>query len=52
MIAERALKTLEYYKIREEVAKYCTSSVGKSHIDKLVPSVDYDRSHETFRRNG
>ncbi|QFF99629.1 endonuclease MutS2 [Psychrobacillus glaciei] len=41
MIAERALKTLEYYKIREEVAKYCTSSVGKSHIDKLVPSVDY-----------
>lgn len=41
MIAERALKTLEYYKIREEVAKYCTSSIGKSHIDKLVPSVDY-----------
>lgn len=41
MIAERALKTLEYYKIREEVAKYCTSSVGKNHIDKLVPSVDF-----------
>lgn len=41
MIAERALKTLEYYKIREEVAKYCTSSVGKSHMDKLVPSVDF-----------
>ncbi|MFF2755115.1 endonuclease MutS2 [Psychrobacillus sp. NPDC058041] len=41
MIAERALKTLEYFKIREEVAKYCTSSVGKNHIDKLVPSVDF-----------
>lgn len=41
MIAERALKTLEYYKIREEIAKYCTSSVGKNHIDKLVPSVDF-----------
>lgn len=43
MIAERALKTLEYYKIREEVGKYCTSSVGKSHIDKLVPSIDFDK---------
>ena len=42
MIAERALKTLEYYKIREEVGKYCTSSIGKSHIEKLVPSVDYE----------
>ncbi len=42
MIAERALKTLEYYKIREEVGKHCTSSIGKSHIEKLVPSVDYE----------
>lgn len=41
VIAERALKTLEYYKIRDEVAKYCTSSIGKSHIEKLVPSVDF-----------
>lgn len=41
MITERALKTLEYYKIREEVSKYCTSSIGKSHIEALVPSVDY-----------
>ncbi|WP_313891645.1 endonuclease MutS2 [Psychrobacillus sp.] len=41
MIAERALKTLEYYKIRDEVSNYCTSSVGKTHIDQLVPSVDY-----------
>ncbi|MFJ7826996.1 endonuclease MutS2 [Psychrobacillus sp. NPDC096623] len=41
MIAERALRTLEYYKIREEVSSYCTSSIGKSHIDKLIPSVDF-----------
>ncbi|SDM76854.1 DNA mismatch repair protein MutS2 [Psychrobacillus sp. OK028] len=41
MIAERALRTLEYYKIREEVSSYCTSSIGKSHIDKLLPSVDF-----------
>ncbi|WP_033541718.1 endonuclease MutS2 [Planococcus sp. CAU13] len=40
MIAERALKTLEFYKIRDEVARYCTSSLGKSHIDKLVPSIE------------
>lgn len=42
MIAERALKTLEYYKIRDEVARYCTSSLGKSHIDKLVPSIQIE----------
>lgn len=40
MIAERALRTLEYYKIREEVARYCTSSLGKAHIEKLLPSTD------------
>lgn len=40
MIAERALKTLEFYKIRDEVARYCTSSLGKNHIDKLVPSIE------------
>ena len=41
VIAQRALRTLEYYKIIDEVAKYCTSSIGKSHMDKLVPSVDF-----------
>jgi len=41
LITERALKTLEYYKIREEVSNYCTSSVGKSHIDNLIPSVEF-----------
>lgn len=42
MIAERALKTLEFYKIRDEVARYCTSSLGKAHIDKLVPSIQIE----------
>lgn len=41
LIAERALRTLEYYKIREDVSNYCTSSIGKSHIDNLIPSVDF-----------
>lgn len=41
LIAERALRTLEYYKIREEVSNYCTSSIGKSHIDNLIPSVEF-----------
>ncbi|MDN7240299.1 endonuclease MutS2 [Planococcus sp. N028] len=40
MIAERALRTLEYYKIRDEVARFCTSSLGKSHVEGLVPSTD------------
>ena len=46
MIAERALRTLEFYKIRSEVARYCTSSLGKAHIDALLPSVDI---HEVNR---
>ncbi|MCA9725373.1 MAG: endonuclease MutS2, partial [Kurthia sp.] len=37
MIAERALKTLEYEKIIEQVANYCTNSIGKSTIEQLKP---------------
>ncbi|MFJ7665698.1 endonuclease MutS2 [Lysinibacillus sp. NPDC097195] len=43
MIAERALKTLEYDKVRQQVATYCTSSIGKSAIDELVPQTDYEK---------
>ncbi|PJO43855.1 endonuclease MutS2 [Lysinibacillus xylanilyticus] len=43
MIAERALKTLEYDKVRQQVATYCTSSIGKSAVDELVPQTDYDK---------
>ncbi len=43
MIAERALKTLEYDKVRQQVASYCTSSIGKSAIEELVPQTDYDK---------
>jgi DNA mismatch repair protein MutS2 len=46
LIAERALRTLEFYKIRDEVARYCTSSLGKSKIDALLPSTDI---HEVNR---
>ena len=43
VIAERALKTLEYDKVRQQVATYCTSSIGKSAIEELVPQTDYDK---------
>ena len=43
MIAERALKTLEYDKVRQLVAKHCTCSIGKSAIDELVPQTDFDK---------
>lgn len=43
VIAERALKTLEYDKVRRQVASYCTSSIGKSAIEELVPQTDFDK---------
>ncbi|MEK5232813.1 endonuclease MutS2 [Lysinibacillus sp. FSL K6-0232] len=43
MIAERALKTLEYDKVRQQVATYCTSSIGKSAIEELVPQTDFNK---------
>jgi len=43
VIADRALKTLEYDKIRQQVASYCTSSIGKSAIEELVPQTDFDK---------
>ena len=41
VIAERALKTLEYDKVREQVAEYCTSSLGKSAIEQLIPETEF-----------
>ncbi len=43
MIAQRALKTLEYDKVRQQVATHCTSSIGKSAIDELVPQTDFEK---------
>ena len=43
VIAERALKTLEYDKVRQQVATYCTSSIGKSAVEELVPQTDFDK---------
>lgn len=42
MIELRALKTLEFDKIREQVSKFCTNSIGKQAIDELVPETDFD----------
>lgn len=43
VIAERALKTLEYDKVRQQVATHCTSSIGKSAIQELVPQTDFGK---------
>lgn len=43
MIAEKALKTLEFDKIREQVASFCTSSIGKNAIEQLIPETDFNQ---------
>lgn len=43
MIAQRALKTLEYNKIREQVANLCTSSIGRMQIEELIPETDFEK---------
>jgi len=42
MIAERAMRTLEFDKIRQQVAQFCTSSIGKQAIDEMIPEVDFE----------
>lgn len=42
MIEHRALKTLEFHKVREQVAVFCTNSIGKQAIEELVPETDFD----------
>lgn len=37
----RVLKTLEFDKVRDIVSTYCTSSAGRSMMEKLVPVNDY-----------
>lgn len=39
MITKRALKTLEFDKVREQVANFCTSSLGRTQLDLLEPSI-------------
>ncbi|WP_339250871.1 endonuclease MutS2 [Sporosarcina sp. FSL W8-0480] len=38
----RVLKTLEFDKVRDIVATYCTSTAGRSYMEKLVPLSDFD----------
>ncbi|WP_274307649.1 endonuclease MutS2 [Solibacillus daqui] len=42
MIEQRALKTLEFDKVREQVSAFCTNSIGKQAIDELVPETDFE----------
>ncbi|HEX5563438.1 MAG TPA: endonuclease MutS2, partial [Sporosarcina sp.] len=37
----RVLKTLEFDKIRDIVATHCTSSAGRTYMEKLVPVSDF-----------
>ncbi|RUL46492.1 MULTISPECIES: endonuclease MutS2 [Lysinibacillus] len=43
MIAQRALRTLEYDKVREQVANFCTSTLGKNAIEQLIPETEFER---------
>lgn len=43
VIAERALKTLEFDKVREQVSDFCTSSLGKQQIEQLVPEPNFEK---------
>lgn len=43
MIAERAIKTLEFDKVRNQVADFATSSIGKHAIAQLMPETDYEK---------
>ncbi|MGE7020923.1 endonuclease MutS2 [Solibacillus cecembensis] len=42
MIEKRVLKTLEFDKVREQVAAFCTNSIGKNAIDELVPETNFE----------
>lgn len=43
MIAKKALHTLEYPKVIDHVKSFATSSVGKTVIEELVPSTDFEQ---------
>lgn len=43
MIAKKALHTLEYPKVIDHVKSFATSSVGKTLIEELVPSTDFEQ---------
>lgn len=41
MIEKRALKTLEFDKVREQVAAFCTNSIGRVAVEELTPETDF-----------
>lgn len=42
MIAERAMRTLEFDKVRQQVAQFCTSSIGQKAIDEMIPETEFE----------
>lgn len=43
MISERALTVLEFDKIRNQVANFCTSSIGKGLMESVIPQTDFEK---------
>ena len=39
---QKALKTLEFTKIKEQLISYATSFIGKEKAQQLAPSTDFD----------
>ncbi|USK69440.1 endonuclease MutS2 [Peribacillus asahii] len=39
---QKALNTLEFTKIKEQLVSHCTSSIGKDKVVQLAPSTDFD----------
>ncbi len=46
---QKALKTLEYYKIIEQLTEYASCESGKELCRKLVPSTDYEEITTSLR---
>jgi len=42
MITKRALKTLEFDKVRAQVESFCTSSLGSAQLELLEPSIVFE----------
>ncbi|MFD1735966.1 endonuclease MutS2 [Bacillus salitolerans] len=41
---ERTLKVLEYNKVKEQLSKHASSSLGKEKVEKLTPTTSFDEA--------
>ena len=47
----KALKTLEFHKIKEQLISHASSSIGKEKAQQLMPSTDFEEVVEMAGRN-